>query len=65
MPAPAKMGGLESLSLSSGPAVSDAGGSGLGNTGTGDFNFKAQGGGLQGYLPVVALVVVAWLILKK
>ncbi len=58
------MEGMPQLGISTGPAMSEAG-SGGGVTGTGDFNFKPRGSLIQQALPLVALVAVAWLIIRK
>lgn len=55
---------LPQLGISSGPALSEASSS-AGWVGTGEFNFKPQGGLIQQLLPLAALVGVAWLLTRK
>lgn len=61
--APAPMG-LPPLSLSTGPAVSEAAGSASGTTGPFHFNSKPQGG-LERYAPWAIAGVALWFILKR
>lgn len=56
--------GLPPLNVSSGPAVSEAGG-GFGEAGTGAFHFKSKPSLFQQILPFAVLGVAAWLILKR
>jgi len=58
------MEGIPGLTLSSGPAMSEAMSGGSGPVGTGAFNFKPQRGLVESLAPWAALAVVAWLVLR-
>lgn len=57
------MEGIPGLTLSSGPAMSEAL-SGGGAVGTGAFNFKPKAGLVESLAPWAALAVVAWIVLR-
>lgn len=60
-------GAMPQLGLSTGPAVAEAGGSGYGSTGTGDFWFKqpAQKPLLEQIAPWALAGLVVWLLVQK